>query len=458
MLPPIGSESSKKTNANSASASRDGVCEICGGLGWISADVPVGHPLFGRLVPCPHRQAETNQSAAQRVWSELGPLRDLTLDNFLPEGHAVTIEQKTSLRNAVEGVRRFIAEPRGWVFIQGGYGCGKTHLAAAMANACLSKGVPVMFVNVPDLLDYLRAAYGPNVEDTYDERFNEVRDAPVLILDDLGTQNATEWAEEKLYQILNARYIFKRPTVITTNLDLDRLDPRLRSRLSDLDLVRKLPILAPDFRRSAIEQGQSSMSSLALYHDKTFETVNLRSDLAREGQANLKEAVRLARDFAKQPHDWLMFIGGYGVGKTHLAAAIANYQAERGYPAMFVVVPDLLDHLRAAFSPEARTSFDQRFEEVRTAPLLVLDDLGTESATPWAREKLYQIINHRYVARLPTVITTSVTPDELDPRIRTRILDDTRCLIFPIVVPSYRGGDSRAKETKPVRARSTRRM
>jgi DNA replication protein DnaC len=259
-----------------------------------------------------------------------------------------------------------------------------------------------------------------------------------------------------LYQILNARYVMKRPTVITTNLDLDQLDPRLRSRLADLDLVRKLPILAPDFRRSAFEQGQSSMSSLALYHDKTFDTFDVRSDLSREEHANLKQALRLANDFAKYPQDWLMFTGGYGVGKTHLAAAVANYQAERGYPAMFVVVPDLLDHLRAAFSPDARTSFDQRFEEVRTTPLLVLDDLGTESATPWAREKLYQIINHRYVAKLPTVITTSVSPDDLDPRIRTRILDEKHCLIFPLIVPSYRGG-ANVQETKPTRARSTRR-
>ena len=439
------------TNPNSAETD----CEICGGLGWISADVPVGHPLFGKLVPCPHRQAEMNQSATQRVWTDLGPLRDLTLDNFSPEGHAVTIEQKNSLRNAVDGVRRFVDEPRGWLFIQGGYGCGKTHLAAAIANACLSKGMPVMFVNVPDLLDYLRAAYSPNAEETYDQRFTEVRDAPVLILDDLGTQNATQWAEEKLYQILNARYIFKRPTVITTNLDLDQLDPRLRSRLSDLDLVRKLPILAPDFRRSAFEQGQSSMSSLALYHDKAFDTFDVRSELPREEHANLKQALRLASDFAKYPQDWLMFTGGYGVGKTHLAAAVANYQAERGYPAMFVVVPDLLDHLRAAFSPDARTSFDQRFEEVRTTPLLVLDDLGTESATPWAREKLYQIINHRYVARLPTVITSAALTDEIDPRIRTRIFDESRCRVFPITVPSYRGAN--VQETKPTRARSPRR-
>ncbi len=153
-----------------------------------------------------------------------------------------------------------------------------------------------------------------------------------------------------------------------------------------------------------------------------------------------------------------MFTGGYGVGKTHLAAAIANYQAERGYPAMFVVVPDLLDHLRAAFSPDARTSFDQRFEEVRTASLLVLDDLGTESATPWAREKLYQIINHRYVAHLPTVITTSVSPDDLDPRIRTRILDETHCMVFPLLVPSYRGGPppKEPKESKSGRTYSPR--
>jgi DNA replication protein DnaC len=454
MLPPTGSASSKKTSALAPASHAE--CAICGGLGWIGTEAPVGHPQFGKLLPCPHRQAETTNAVSQKLWDALGPLRALTLENFSPEGHAVTVEQQTSLRNAFEGVRRFIGEPRGWLFIQGGYGCGKTHLAAAIANALLSAGTPVVFVNVPDLLDYLRGAYSPHAEETYDQRFNEVRDAPVLILDDLGTQNTTPWAEEKLYQILNARYINKRPTVITSNLDLDDLDPRLRSRLSDLDLVRKLPVTAPDFRRSAIEYGQSSMSSLALYHDKTFETFDLRPDLPRDDHANLKEALRLAKDFAKQPQDWLMFTGGYGAGKTHLAAAIANYQAERGYPAMFIVVPDLLDHLRATFSPDARTSFDQRFEEVRTAPLLVLDDLGTESATPWAREKLYQIINHRYVAKLPTVITASVSPDDLDPRIRTRILDETRCLVFPLMAPSYRGGHV-VKEPKPARTSTRRR-
>ena len=65
---------------------------------------------------------------------------------------------------------------------------------------------------------------------------------------------------------------------------------------------------------------------------------------------------------------------------------------------MFVVVPDLLDHLRATFSPTSTVSYDRRFEEIRTTPLLVLDDLGTQAMTPWAREKLYQLFNHRYNA------------------------------------------------------------
>ncbi|HEY4722910.1 MAG TPA: ATP-binding protein, partial [Anaerolineae bacterium] len=97
--------------------------------------MPVGHPLFGKLVPCPHRRAELDRSTAQRVWTDLGPLRSLTLENFQPEGHAVTVEQRASLRNAVDCVQRFIDEPRGWLYIRGGYGCGKTHLAAAIANA-----------------------------------------------------------------------------------------------------------------------------------------------------------------------------------------------------------------------------------------------------------------------------------------------------------------------------------
>jgi DNA replication protein DnaC len=142
--------------------------------------------------------------------------------------------------------------------------------------------------------------------------------------------------------------------------------------------------------------------------------------------------------------------GPYGCGKTHLAAAIANHQVAVGRATpMFVVVPDLLDHLRATFSPASGTTLDRVFEQVKSTSLLVLDDLGTESATPWAREKLFQLLNHRYAARLPTVITTTATINEIDPRLQSRMMDTTRCTFFTIRMPSFRGSESQRAAAEP---------
>lgn len=136
------------------------------------------------------------------------------------------------------------------------------------------------------------------------------------------------------------------------------------------------------------------------------------------------EAFDIARHYASDPYDWLLLVGNYGSGKTHLAAAIANYaRTELNMWPVFAVVPDLLDYLRAAFSPNSETSYETKFDAVRTADLLILDDLGTESSTKWAQEKLFQIINSRYMERLPTVITTNVDLDEHEGRIRSRLLD-----------------------------------
>ena len=107
-----------------------------------------------------------------------------------------------------------------------------------------------------------------------------------------------------------------------------------------------------------------------------------------------------------------------------------------------VTAPDLLDYLRAAFSPHSELPFDRRFDEVRTAALLVIDHLDTSSATPWAREKLRQIVEYRYLTRLPTVFTTVETLDQIDPVVRSRLLDRRRSLIFAILAPDYRGGEA----------------
>ncbi len=416
---------------------------MCGGLGFVRADVPVGHPDFGKLFPCRCKLAEIEQQRLDRLRavSNLDHMARMTFETFVPEGYGLPPDRAANLRWAYDQARQYADALEGWLVLFGGYGCGKTHLAAAIANQAIERGQPVLFVVVPDLLDYLRATFGPNSPVSYDQRFDEVRNAPLLILDDLGTQSATPWAEEKLFQILNYRYNARLPTVITSNHSLEEIDLRIRSRLVDPDLSVVVTMLAPDFRRSGVAQDQSELSSLSLMEDMTFDSFTLRQDeaLKREERESLRHALEFCRAYAEQPENWLLLMGVYGCGKTHLAAAIAHQQVARGQPALFVVVPDLLDHLRATFSPNSPVRFDKRFQEVKTAPLLVLDDLGTESASPWAQEKLYQLFNYRYNARLPTVITTAKTMDEVDPRIRTRLLDQRRCVRLLIGAPSYRG-------------------
>lgn len=426
-------------------------CPHCGGLGYVVAAVGPDDPGFGRAVTCVCRAEEQQRQRLDGLMrlSQIGALAHCTFESFLPDGHGLTQARRRNLQMAFARAREFAERPQGWLILKGGYGCGKTHLAAAIANRQLADGHPVLFVNTPDLLDHLRATFNPESTVSYDERFEQVRSSPLLILDDLGTQSNSEWAQEKLYQILNHRYNAKLPTVITTNLDLDAIEIRMRSRMVDPSLSQIIPITAPDFRRSGVGDEQSDLSTLNLHPDKTFDTFDLRdNELPRTQADNLHRALQLAAAFAEEPKDWLVFNSvAYGNGKTHLAAAIANQVSNAGEPVLFVVVPDLLDHLRASFSPSSQSRLDKRFDEVKSAPLLVLDDLGTESATAWAREKLYQLFNYRYNARLPTVITTAVPIEQLDPRLASRMLDGIRCTFFVLEAPSYRG-----KNTRPKRA------
>jgi len=382
--------------------------------------------------------------------SNLEAFRGMSFENFDTKGMVEMSEhQILSLNTARNGAQYFAQHLDGWLLLLGSYGVGKTHLAAAIANFAVSVGVPTLFLTVPDLLDWLRYAYGSEEVD-FETRFEEIRNIRLLILDDLGTQNATPWAEEKLYQIFNYRYVNHLPTVITTNQKLDDIEGRIQSRLRDPELVRVIRIEAPDHRNPAENSTRRQLSSLEFHRDQTFGSFSLREreKLPDDEQKGLVTAFHAAQSYAEAPSGWLVFTGPYGCGKTHLAAAIANYCVGTSRKPVFVVVPDLLDHLRSTFGPNSNVTYDDLFEEVRSASLLVLDDLGTQSATPWAREKLYQLLNHRYVAGLPTVITTASSIDEVDPRIRSRMLDTRRCSIYAIHASPYREAPAPAAKVR----------
>jgi DNA replication protein DnaC len=207
-------------------------CPICKGAGYLRADVPYGHPSFGKPIACECKEAERKAKRRRQLQelSDLGAFYDKSFRNFNTRVPGI----QEAFRCAIE----FAQDPNGWLLLIGPNGCGKTHLAAAIANKSLEDGALVLFAVVPELLDHLRAAFAPTSNEVYDQLFSRMREAEVLVLDDLGAQQSSPWANEKLFQLLNYRYNSRFPTVITANSrGLQGIDERIRSRLTDASLV-----------------------------------------------------------------------------------------------------------------------------------------------------------------------------------------------------------------------------
>jgi len=149
--------------------------------------------------------------------------------------------QHAVLKDFPEPTRKIIAEGlkdgRSW-FLTGGTGTGKTHLAAAIFRASRLTGC---WSTVPDLLLRVRSTFRDHADETEKEIVNYYTGAPMLVLDDLGAEKVTDWSLSTLYVIVNRRIDALKPTVVTSNLDLDKLaafDPRLASRLGGFCRVK----------------------------------------------------------------------------------------------------------------------------------------------------------------------------------------------------------------------------
>ncbi|MBM3948948.1 MAG: AAA family ATPase [SAR202 cluster bacterium] len=423
-------------------------CPRCGGLGWYTFDVPVGSPEFGKVIHCDCQKERVEEERFARLlrYSNLGTLSRYTFESLDPNGKTDDPEGKRQFTDAAAKAREYADGPKGWLVLVGPHGSGKTHLAAAIANRRIQRGNVALFIHVSDLMDHLRASFAPNSEIAYTELFEQVRNTPFMVLDGLGGQTTSPWALEKLQQIVNHRSNAELPTVLTTTKEPQELDPYIASRLTgESCAVVRLP---GQTRRTAHGLGRVPPQ---MVQRMTLESFDVRgNNPTAQQRASLEHALGAARNYAADPDGWLTLFGGTGVGKTHLAVAIAGEQLKRGKRVFLAFVPELLDYLRYTYSPQSTITYDRLFDEVKNAELLVLDDLGQEHTSPWAYEKLYQIVVYRHNARLPTVVTTMVDFTEEAGPIGSRVQDPSVGQLVRMDAPDYRNknrGAQRARGT-----------
>ena len=209
----------------------------------------MGDPDFGRAIMCTCLLAEIEQRTLNefRANSNLTAMEHLRFDTFDPKVPGVG--------DAFAAAVEFARDPRGWLVLYGGFGAGKTHLAASIAHELAGRRTSVLFQVVPALLNEIRATFSPSNPVQQHELFNAILRANVLILDDLGEEHDTPWVREQLYLIFNHRYNQRMPTVVTTNRDIEKIDPRISSRMFDQRISRTVHLDALDYRPSASRRG-----------------------------------------------------------------------------------------------------------------------------------------------------------------------------------------------------------
>ncbi len=138
-----------------------------------------------------------------------------------------------------------------------------------------------------------------------------------------------------------------------------------------------------------------------------------------------QEAVGYVQERRWRKGEGLLFFGGTGNGKSHLAAAIFNELVPIGVAAIFKVMPDLLGKIQSTYGKNGRDVDESMIiNTLCEADLVVLDDLGSERLTDWSLEKMFRIINSLYTNEKALIITTNCDiQKEFKEKVGARIYD-----------------------------------
>lgn len=165
------------------------------------------------------------------------------------------------MKNYVDNFRRFYRDGKG-LLIYGNVGTGKTYAACEVANALIDKGYPVMVTNFARLTNTLQGMYAGKQE--YIDSLNEF---DLLVIDDLGAERQSDFMQEMVYTIIDARYRSGLPFIVTTNLEMEEIkNPEKigNARIYDRVLERCFPVEVKggSRRRKAVREDYDELKNL----------------------------------------------------------------------------------------------------------------------------------------------------------------------------------------------------
>ena len=214
------------------------------------------------------------------------------------------------------------------------------------------------------------------------------------------------------------------------------------------------PTLEPSLGRLKLDftPCQYFKSQQHLNHIQTFHMPKSMTSASFEtlhADSNREELFRVGMDFVlnhkKDGYKKGMFLhGSMGSGKTYAMCAIANELAKRGIGCAVVYFPELIAQIKANFGADGNAG-NAIVENLKDVPVLMLDDIGSESVTSWMRDEILgRILNHRMMHELPTFFTSNFNFEELqahygqtnrneyEPVKAARILERIKALSIPV--------------------------
>ncbi len=220
------------------------------------------------------------------------------------------------------------------------------------------------------------------------------------------------------------------PELVEYNGHLDLQMTACRFQLADEEIKR----------RNKLIQCQQIPSDI---REATFETFTLEAKRAKALQAAIHFCLEM-RD--KKPTKGLYLYGSFGVGKSYLAGAIMNELVVYGVATSMIHTSALISEMKDAISLPGQ-AITEKLNAIKTVPLLILDDIGAESLTPWIRDDILGVIlQYRMTEKLPIILTSNLTLEELEeyfsytpkggsePLKGQRIMERIRHFVQPIFV------------------------